>query len=230
MNVRDADVWIVDDEPDVVDALALLLRSGGYSVVRCQSGRELLDQLDVDALACIVLDMRMPEMSGFEVQRELQRRGYQQPVVFLSGHGDIPMAVQAMRAGALEFLEKPVRGAELFAAVDRGLEVARSRHRENEQRRAARELLESLSQRENDVADLLRAGLRSREIAERLELSPRTVEMHRARLLKRVGARTAAEAVRIIQGARALLRGDQKRAESPPENARPGPGKPNSDS
>jgi RNA polymerase sigma factor (sigma-70 family) len=200
-------VWVVDDEPDVLDALALLLRSADYDyeVVACRGGRELLDRLDEEAAGCILLDLRMPGMGGLEVQRELTRRGCRLPVVFLSGHGDIPIAVEAIRAGALDFLEKPVRDRQLFASVERALDEDRRRQAVAAVRREARDLLDSLSPREAEVADLILDGLKTADIAERLGLSPRTVEMHRARLLRRLGARTSAEAVKILEGARTLV-------------------------
>ena len=202
MTTENRRIWVVDDEPDVLEALTLLLRSADYAVVPCRSGRELLDTLDEGTTGCILLDLRMPGMGGFEVQRELARCGCRYPVVFLSGHGDIPIAVQAIRAGALDFLEKPVRDAKLFEVVERALAEDRRRRAVAVAKRDARDLLDSLSPREAEVADLMLAGLKTREIAERLELSPRTVEMHRARLLRRLGARTSAEAVRIIGRAR----------------------------
>jgi len=195
-------VWVVDDEPDVLDALTLLLRSADYEVVACRGGRELQDRLDEKAAGCILLDLRMPGMGGLEVQRELTRRGCRLPVVFLSGHGDIPIAVEAIRAGALDFLEKPVRDRQLFASVERALEEDRRRQAAAAVRCEARDLLDSLSPREAEVADLILDGLKTADIAERLGLSPRTVEMHRARLLRRLGARTSAEAVKILEGAR----------------------------
>jgi RNA polymerase sigma factor (sigma-70 family) len=197
-------IWVVDDEPDVLDALTMLLRSADYTVVPCRSGEELLEQIDEDGTGCILLDLRMPGMGGFEVQRELARRGIRLPVVFLSGHGDIPIAVQAIRAGALDFLEKPVRDTHLFAAIKQAQDEDRRRQAAEAAQRNARDLLDSLSQRESEVADLIQAGLRTAAIAERLGLSSRTVEMHRARLLKRLGARTSAEAAKIIGEARNL--------------------------
>jgi FixJ family two-component response regulator len=200
-------IWLVDDEPDVLDALSLLIRSADYTVVPCRSGGELLDSLDEDGTGCILLDLRMPGMGGFEVQRELARRGCRLPVVFLSGHGDIPIAVQAIQAGALDFLEKPVRDLKLFEVLERALEEDRSRQAADGARREARELLDSLSPREAEVADLMLGGLRTADMAARLGLSPRTVEMHRARLLRRLGARTSAEAVSIIGKARDIVPG-----------------------
>jgi RNA polymerase sigma factor (sigma-70 family) len=201
-------VWVVDDESDVLEGLTLLLRSADYPVVPCRGGRELLDRLDEESTGCIVLDLRMPDMGGLEVQRELGRRGCRIPVVFLSGHGDIPIAVEAIRAGAVDFLEKPVRDKQLFASVERALDEDRRRQAEATDRGEARDLLDSLSPREAEVADLILEGLKTAEIAERLGLSPRTVEMHRARLLRRLGARTSAEAVRIIEEARNLATQD----------------------
>lgn len=198
-------IWVVDDEPDVLDALTMLLRSADYTVVPCRSGRELLDRLDEETTGCILLDLRMPGMGGFEVQRELARRASRLPVVFLSGHGDIPIAVRAIQAGALDFLEKPVRDIQLFAVVERALEEDRRRQAAAASQREALELLDSLSPREAQVADLILEGLRTAAMAERLGLSPRTVEMHRARLLRRLGARTSAEAVTIIEAARKLV-------------------------
>jgi RNA polymerase sigma factor (sigma-70 family) len=201
-------VWVVDDESDVLEGLTLLLRSADYPVVPCRGGRELLDRLDEESTGCIVLDLRMPDMGGLEVQRELGRRGCRIPVVFLSGHGDIPIAVEAIRAGAVDFLEKPVRDTQLFASVERALDENRRRQAEAVEQREARDLLDSLSPREAEVADLILEGLKTAEIAERLDLSPRTVEMHRARLLRRLGARTSAEAAQIIEEARNLARQD----------------------
>ncbi|MGD8439647.1 MAG: response regulator [Holophagae bacterium] len=208
MTTEQPRVWVVDDESDVLEGLTLLLRSADYPVVPCRGGRELLDRLDEESTGCIVLDLRMPDMGGLEVQRELGRRGCRIPVVFLSGHGDIPIAVEAIRAGAVDFLEKPVRDKQLFASVERALDEDRRRQAEATDRGEARDLLDSLSPREAEVADLILEGLKTAEIAERLGLSPRTVEMHRARLLRRLGARTSAEAVRIIEEARNLATQD----------------------
>lgn len=205
MNTKSECVWVVDDEPEVVAALAFLLRSARYTVVQCQSGADLLERLDDERVGCILLDLRMPEMDGFAVQRELARRGSRQPVVFLSGHGDIQIAMQAVQGGAIDFLEKPVHDAQLFAAVDRALEEDRLRCADQNAQREAKGLLESLSAREAQVANLMVAGLTTREIAERFDLSPRTVEMHRARLLRRLGARNAVDAVRILKEARHLV-------------------------
>lgn len=193
--------WVVDDDADVRGAVALLLRTADLEVEACASGEELLARLEPGAAGCILLDLRMPGMSGLEVQRELLRRGLTQPVVFLSGHGDIPIAVRAVQAGALDFLEKPFRNEKLLAAVARALTTDRVQ-REAGTRRAERQaLLASLSRREAEVAQAIAEGLTTSDIAASLGLSPRTVEMHRARLRKRLGASSLAEIVRIVTGA-----------------------------
>jgi FixJ family two-component response regulator len=195
-------IWVVDDDEDVRDGLALLLRASGYGVETCAGGEELLARLPEEAPGCILLDVRMPGMSGLEAQQALARREGAPPIVFLSGHGDVPMVVRAMRGGAHDFLEKPAREADLLAAVEKALAADRARRRAGTRTARIRRLVASLSAREAEVADLLVEGLRTPEMAVRLGLSPRTVEMHRARLLRRLGARTPAEAARIVQAAR----------------------------
>lgn len=196
-------VWVVDDDADVRGALSLLLRAAKLDAVPCASGSELLERIDPDVPGCILLDLRMPGMGGLEVQRELARRKVPHPIVFLSGHGDIPIAVRAARAGALDFLEKPVRGQKLVAAVSGALEIDRKRREVDRRTKKEKALVDSMSPREAQVAELVADGLRTTQIAEKLGLSTRTVEMHRARLLRRVGAKTSAEAASILRRARA---------------------------
>src|SRR5512137_1642485 len=164
-------VWVVDDDADVRGAVGMLLSSAGLSVKTCSDGEELLARLSPDAPGCVLLDLRMPRMSGLEVQRELLDRGLLQPVVFLSGHGDIPIAMRAVQAGALDFLEKPFRDEQLLEAIDRAFAVDRERRAEREARAQARARLAALTPREAAVANLIVEGLTSSEIAERLKLS-----------------------------------------------------------
>ncbi len=191
-------VWVVDDDGDVRGAVGMLLSSAGLSFETCSDGAELLARLSPDTPGCVLLDLRMPRMSGLEVQHELLERGLLQPVVFLSGHGDIPIAMRAVRAGALDFLEKPFRDKQLLEAIERALAVDRQRRAEREALAQARARVASLTPREADVANLLVEGLTSTEIAERLNLSRHTVDMHRLRLRRRLGATTSGDVVRIV--------------------------------
>lgn len=206
----DRHVWIVEDDADVLQALDLQLQTAGFSTTPCRSGPELLDRIEDTRAGCILLDLRMPGMSGIDVQRELNRRGVPQPVVFLTGHGDVPMAVMALKAGAVDFLEKPARLERLLEALEHALSLDHELRKTRSQTEHLRVLRQSLTRRESEVATLLLDGLRTAEIAERLELSRRTAEMHRARLFKRIGARTTADAARILHQIFALPIEDQK--------------------
>lgn len=182
-------VHIVDDDAAVRRALKLLMQSVQLDVELYASAADLLAAADVlggEARCCLVLDVRMPGMSGLELQAELGRREIDVPTIVISGHGDVPMAVRAMRGGAVTFLEKPVKEQEL---IDTVMEVL-SRPREPVSRgQAALEAHRArLTPRQREVFDLLRQGLRTKEVAKRLDVSPRTVEVHRAKLLERLGA------------------------------------------
>lgn len=203
-------VWVVDDDGDVRGAVGMLLSSLGLRFETCSDGEDLLARLSPDTPGCVLLDLRMPRMSGLEVQRELLDRDLLQPVVFLSGHGDIPIAMRAVQAGALDFLEKPFRDGQLLEAIERALAVDRERRAEREARAQAQARVASLTPREADVADLIVEGLTSAEIAERLKLSRHTVDMHRLRLRKRLGATTSGDVVRIILDGRAAAGLDPK--------------------
>ncbi len=198
MTTAEPTVWVVDDDGDVRGAVGMLLSSAGLSFETCSDGAELLARLSPDTPGCVLLDLRMPRMSGLEVQHELLERGLLQPVVFLSGHGDIPIAMRAVRAGALDFLEKPFRDKQLLEAIERALAEDRQRRAEREALAQARARVASLTPREADVANLLVEGLTSTEIAERLNLSRHTVDMHRLRLRRRLGATTSGDVVRIV--------------------------------
>lgn len=185
----DGKVHIVDDDAAVRRALRLLMQSVQLDVAVYASAAELLEVAEGIAeggRSCLVLDVRMPGMSGLELQAELARRAIDLPAIVISGHGDVPMAVRAMRNGAVTFLEKPVKEQEL---IDTVLDVL-SRPRVAQPRASAS--LEAhrakLTPRQREVFDLLRQGLRTKEVAKRLDVSPRTVEVHRAKLLERLGA------------------------------------------
>ena len=194
-------VFVVDDEPDFVEAICMLLKTAHLATNAFTSPRAFLRAIHPDDPGCILLDVRMPAMSGLEVQDALLRRGCQQPVLFLTGHGDIPMAVRATRAGALDFLEKPVRENALLPRIRAALKLDAARRRKLAAANHGRLQTQELSPRELQIGRLLANGLSSSEMARDLKLSVRTVEMHRLRMMRRLGVRNTAAAVRLIIGA-----------------------------
>lgn len=192
-------VHLVDDEAPVRDALGFLFRSHGLHVLAHASGPELLAALgDEPGHGCIVLDVRMEPMSGLQVHDELITRGVRLPVIFLSGHGDIPMAVQAVQKGAFDFVEKPFSDTALVERVERA--IARDARRQTEAADSARaqSLLASLTSRERDVMQRVAAGRLNKVIADELSVSVRTVEVHRARVFAKFGVRSAAELATLL--------------------------------
>lgn len=189
-------VHVVDDDHQVRAATSFLLRSLGYRSEVYADGREFLDQAALSE-GCVLLDLRMPNLGGFEVLEELRRRGAALPVIMLSGHGDIPIAVQAMKLGAREFLEKPYEESALIEAVERAMGDNQSSRERDEQIHLASTNVAALSLRERQVLQALLGGLSNKAIARRLDLSPRTVEMHRANMMSRLKATSLAEAVRV---------------------------------
>lgn len=196
--VPEVAVHLVDDEAPVRDALVFLLRSHGLAVRAYASGPELLAALAGGLRGCIVLDVRMEPMSGLQVHDELLARGIALPVIFLSGHGDIPMAVDAMQKGALDFIEKPFSGDALVARVQRALTLEAAVHAGLAERCRERERLASLSEREVAVMRLVAAGKLNKVIADELCVSVRTVEVHRSRVFEKLGVRSSAEVATLL--------------------------------
>jgi FixJ family two-component response regulator len=197
MNNRPASVTIVDDDDAVRDSLRLLLKSVGLPTVACASAREYLDAWRPDQPGCLVLDVRMPGMSGLELQQELNRRGAITPVIFISGHGDIPMAVEAIQHGAFDFLQKPFRDQDLIDRVQRALQTDRANREALSQRDRLRERHASLTPREKEVLLLVTQGKANKVMAGDLGVSQRTVEIHRARVMEKMGAQSLAHLVRM---------------------------------
>jgi two-component system response regulator DctR len=192
-------VHLVDDEAAVRDALAFLLSTHGLKARAYASGPELLAALEGGPLrGCVVLDVRMEPMSGLQVHDELVRRGVPLPVIFLSGHGDIPMAVEALQKGALDFVEKPFGDEALVRKVERALALEAERHAAAGSREADLALLARLSDRERDVMRLVAAGKLNKVIADELNISVRTVEVHRARVFAKLEVRSAAEVASLL--------------------------------
>lgn len=190
-------VFIVDDEEAVRDSLALLLRSV-YLPTRCfADGQSFLDHYDPALPGCAVMDVRMPRLGGLELQQELNRRGCTLPVIFITGHGDVPMAVEAMRAGALDFLQKPFNDEDLIRRVQRALEQDARERELLQQRDELRRRLDTLTPREREIIERIVAGESNKLIAIELSLSERTVELHRARIMQKMEARNLAQLVQM---------------------------------
>ncbi len=191
-------VFVVDDDDAVRNSLRMLLKSAGVHAEAFASAQEFLLTYEVSHPGCLVLDVRMPGMSGLEMQHELNLRGAAIPVIFITGHGDIPMAVEAMQHGAFDFLQKPFRDQELLDRVQRALirdteYRARLRHTDR-----IRERLASLSPREREVLDLVTQGKANKMVAGDLGVSQRTVEIHRAHVMQKMEAGSLAELVRMM--------------------------------
>jgi two-component system response regulator FixJ len=191
-------VFVVDDDAAVRDALKFLLRSVGHPVETYGSAIDFLDSYRDDRPGCIVLDIRMPGMSGLELQEKLLERRSILPVIFITGHGDVPMAVEAMQAGAMDFIQKPFRDQDLLDRINQALEKDAAMRQSIKQLNSIRERLASLTPREREVMDLVVHGKANKVIASDLDLSQRTVEIHRARVMEKMQASSLAHLVRMV--------------------------------
>lgn len=191
----------MDDDADVRDSLRLLLESSDFHVETFDSANAFLLHPHAPH-SCVVTDVRMPGMDGLALQEELGRRNNLLPVIIMTGHGDVPLAVRAMRAGAIDFLEKPFEHEALVASIKRALEMRSRSLNRHATARAAEDLLGQLTERERQVFELLVAGKPNKVVAFELDISPRTVEIHRARVMEKSGARSLAELVRLALAAK----------------------------
>jgi two-component system response regulator FixJ len=191
-------VHVVDDDDAVRDSLSFLLRAANFEVVTYQSATQFLDTLTKDIDGCVVTDVRMPDMSGLDLLRRLRGLSCMIPVIVMTGHGDIQLAVEAMKAGAVDFLEKPFDDERILAAVRAALEARRADTERSGRRSDIEERLESLSQRERQVLDRLVAGQPNKIIAHDLGISPRTVEVYRANVMTKMQAGSLSELVRMV--------------------------------
>jgi FixJ family two-component response regulator len=193
-----ATIFIVDDDTAVRDSLKMLLRSVGQAVETFGSGQEFLDAYSEDRPGCLVLDIRMPGMSGLELQQKLNERHSIMPIIFITGHGDVPMAVEAMQAGAVDFIQKPFRDQDLIDRINQALEKDQNNRASLGERNDIRKRLETLTPREREVLDLVVHGKANKVIAGDLRLSQRTVEIHRARVMEKMQASSLAHLVRMV--------------------------------
>ena len=192
------DDHLVVDFIAVRDALKLLLRSVGHAVETFGSAQEFLDAYGEDRAGCLVLDIRMPGMSGLELQQKLNEKHSILPIIFITGHGDVPMAVEAMQAGAVDFIQKPFRDQDLIDRINQALEKDSSNRAALGERNDIRRRLETLTPREREVLDLVVHGKANKVIAGDLKLSQRTVEIHRARVMEKMQASSLAHLVRMV--------------------------------
>ena len=197
-NLARPTIFVVDDDAAVRDALKLLLRSVGHAVETYGSAQEFLDAYGEDRAGCLVLDIRMPGMSGLELQQKLNEQHSILPIIFITGHGDVPMAVEAMQAGAVDFIQKPFRDQDLIDRINQALEKDSSNRAALGERNDIRRRLETLTPREREVLDLVVHGKANKVIAGDLKLSQRTVEIHRARVMEKMQASSLAHLVRMV--------------------------------
>jgi two-component system response regulator FixJ len=195
--VSDRIVHLVDDDEAIRRSAGFMLKTSGYQVNSYVSGVELLKEGKELAPGCILLDVRMPEMDGLEVQQALKDRGIGYPVVVMTGHGDVDVAVQAMKAGAIDFIEKPFEKAVLLSAIEEGFARLEQAGKSGARAEQARVRLQALTPRERDVLEGLVRGHPNKTIAYDLDISPRTVEIHRANVMNKLGVASLSEALRI---------------------------------
>ncbi|WP_282598441.1 response regulator transcription factor [Pseudomonas chlororaphis] len=188
-------VYVVDDDPGMLDSTVWLLESVGLKAVPFTSGREFLEHCDPSLDACVLLDVRMPGMGGLNVQEELRQRDIHLPLIFVSGHADVPIVVRAFKAGAVDFIEKPYNEQLLLDSVQQALSRADDRHSRNAGQARVEARLESLTPREKDVLLPLVQGYSNREIAEQLGVSVKTIDLYRSRVMKRMQAEHLPELV-----------------------------------
>jgi FixJ family two-component response regulator len=192
-------VFVIDDDTPLRDALKKLFRMVGLQVETFATATDFLDSKLPDVSACLVLDVRLPGISGLEFQVELARAGIKIPIIFMTGHGDIPMTVQAMKAGAFDFLPKPFRDQDMVDAVQRALDRDRARRQAERDNAQLRENFESLTPREREVMALVAEGRMNKQIAAQLGLAEITVKLHRGSLMRKMNARSVAELAKMAQ-------------------------------
>jgi two-component system response regulator FixJ len=190
-------VYIVDDDNAVRDSLGLLMRSVGLECETHESASDFLESYEPGRPSCLVADIRMPGMSGLELQEELRAQRAHIPIIFITGHGDIPMAVNAMKSGAMDFIQKPFRDQDLLDRIHRALSADKERRSSWQEVAELRERVKKLTPREREVMDMVIKGHANKVIALDLGVSQRTVELHRARVMHKMGVRSLAELVRV---------------------------------
>lgn len=192
-----ATIYLVDDDQDLLDYLATAMSSDTREVITYPSAQQFLAQAsDIAGKGCVVLDVNMPEMNGLELQERLNEMKFALPVVFLTAHADVPMAVKAMQAGAVDFIQKPVQPEELVACVERVINTPQTSLPSAEEAEEVQNTVDELTPREREVMDLIVKGASNKEAAQSLDISPRTVEIYRATVMRKMGAPNLPDLVR----------------------------------
>ena len=199
MNENPPIVYVVDDEPAVSISLKRLLRSVGLEARTYASAQEFLRSDRPDAPGCLILDVRLPGLSGLDLQQELTAAKIDLPVIFITGHGDIPMSVQAMKAGAVEFLTKPFREQDLLEAIQRGIEQNRITRKHNAEIRILQRRYASLTPREREVFPRVTSGLLNKQIAAQLGASEKTIKVHRGQVMQKMKAESLAHLIQMAE-------------------------------
>ncbi len=197
MSEKNATIFVVDDDEAIRDSLAVLLKTVDLNATTFSSGDEFLEAYDPGWEGCILLDIRMPGTSGMEVQKRLAESGCSIPVIFITGHGDIPMAVEAMHGGAFDFIQKPFRDQDLLDRIDQALTTSNEQEQQAARKKTVQNQLQTLTPREQEVMQLVVHGSANKVIAMDLGVSQRTVEIHRARVMEKMQARSLAQLVRM---------------------------------
>lgn len=202
----EATVFVVDDDAAMRESLRFLVESVGLDVETFERAEDFLERYDPELPGCLILDVRMPEVSGLELQERLAEYGSGLPIIMVTGYGDVPMAVRAMRNGAVDFIEKPFSDQHLIDRVQEAIARDRLRRTERKGRESVARRVSTLSAREREVLDLVVTGKANKVIAHELGLSPKTVEVHRARLMKKLNVSSVAELVRLSLEHKQLVR------------------------
>lgn len=197
MNDANATVFLVDDDPAIRDSLTLMIEQEGFAIKAFESADAFLTAYQPEPFGCAIIDIRMPGMDGMQLQEALNNLNIMLPIIFLTGHGDIPKSVKAIKAGAVDFLTKPVTREKLMASVQAAIQESRKRLSENSHHQDALSHINSLTSRERDVMMLAIQGQPNKEIARRLGISHRTVEIHKSKIMYKTGAVNLLDLVRI---------------------------------
>jgi RNA polymerase sigma factor (sigma-70 family) len=201
MTAFEASVFIVDDDPLIRNALEQLIKSVGLKPSTYSSAQEFLENDFPDEPCCLILDIRMPGLSGLDLQDELAKKGLIIPIIFITGHGTVPMSVRAMKAGAVDFLQKPFEDQALLDAINKAVDQNRQTRMDQAEMREIKRRVESLTPREHEVLVLVTAGMLNKQIAYHLKMSENTVKTHRAKIMKKMKVESLADLVRITEKA-----------------------------